>query len=542
MKYIKMLTMLLVTTICMMAIIPASAFAADQVRGTILGMDGQPLAYSDPTTGERVYPYGDLASIVLGGVYGADQNVGRGIGGIEESMDTWLYPSIESYSVQLTLDMELQKAAEDALAGLISLNASPEAKGSIVVMDMRGRVLAMASEDKTKQDVAYNNAIARRSAPGELFLMVPALKALETNRLTINETISDAGLYSMYDVDNPPRCWIDLDHIHQHANQTVTLGLMNCCYYFFYTIGSRLGADGEEIQSFAQDIGLTGKTGIELPGETESFAADQSTLYTPGTGQYTRIPALMFEDTCRLIAEYTIEHEISATTQALQDCVERMRNMAYEKDQGYEHEIWRDYVAANLEAIGFSTEQATDPALMDQILAQLDRIKYGGSKMLEAAIGQSITQVTPIAMARYLAAIANGGDIYPASIVEGIMLGDDWIDRAVERMPINSLPDNLTLYLPYIREGMHGAIDINNSLDTKNFRDWKYLTEIGSMKAYGKDCETGDINSVWYAGFAPYDDPEIVVVVNLLDGCADEDYVATAGQKVFESYLDSVSK
>lgn len=541
-KTVKLLALVLLMAICTVFVIPPGVFAEEYTRGSIIGMEGQPLAYTDPANGVRVYPNGDLGRVVLGDVYDSGQGT-RGLGGVEESMDAWLYPSNESFSVQVTLDMELQKAAEDALNGLIETSSALDAKGSIVVMDMRGRVLAMASVDKTPQDIRYNNAIARRSAPGELFMMVPALKAIDAEVLTHSEIIWDGGLYTRYDQQNPPRCWVgveDLAGITRHANQTLTHAVQNCCYYYAFVVAERLGLDGELMQEFAQEAGLSGKTGIELPDESESFVSGQSTLYTPSDWQYTRIPALVFEETSRLIAERTLSLDIQVTTEALQDCVDRMRHMAYEREQGEDALVWRDYIMAYLEAIGFTPAQASDPSLVDPVITQLERLKYSGSDMLQTAIGQSITQVTPIAMARYMAAIANGGDVYPASIVEGIMLEDEWYDRYVERMPERSLSAAVRESLPSIREGMRGEVDYRQGSNNRYFQGWQYADQVGSMKAYGESYETCELNSIWYAGFAPFAQPEIVVVVNLLDGNLAEDHLASTGQKVFEVYLDKL--
>lgn len=293
------------------------------------------------------------------------------------------------------------------------------------------------------------------------------------------------------------------------------------------------------MQAFAQEIGLTGRTGIELAEEAESFAAGQSTLYAPGEGQYTPIPAQMFQETCALIAEAAMAQDIPVAREAVEQCVERIRHMACQRESGAEWSLWRTYIAAYLEAIGFTTAQATDPALVDPIIAQVSRVTYNGSHMLETAIGQSITQVTPIMMARYMTAIANGGYVYPASVVEAILFEGGWLDRYVERIPERILSERVRDALPHVHQGLRGGVDYRGE-SSAYFQDWKYAAQVASMKGYGESYETGEVNSVWYAGFAPFDQPEIVVVVNLLDGSLGEDYAAFAGKRIFEAYLDGL--
>lgn len=48
----------------------------------------------------------------------------------------------------------------------------------------------------------------------------------------------------------------------------------------------------------------------------------------------------------------------------------------------------------------------------------LNEIKWGGSEAIMAAVGQSITTVTPVAMARYVAAVANGGKVYDLRLID----------------------------------------------------------------------------------------------------------------------------
>lgn len=538
MMTLKRMTAALLSVLICVAM-PLGAMGEHQnLRGSILAVNGEVLAYSNAETGERVYPYGDALDRILGTMAEDRIGPGRGMGGVEEAMDYWLDLSDADYSIYLTLDMDLQQAAQDTLDDLIAQSSARDVKGSLVVMDMFGRVLAMANADKATDGAAYNYAISQRSAPGELFLMVPGLKAFDLRYLVDVEILSDEGYFTMYDRINPPRCWIDLNKIHRHANLTLPQALEVCCYYYFFTAGARLGSYGEHMQSFAKEIGLFGETGIELPGESESFIASQRTLYTPGAGQYTRIPAYVFQEISALVANYTLAHGIPNTTEELHDTVDLICRVVYDHYPGEDYSTWKEHIAAPLRALGFSAEQANDPALLEPVIEQLDRIWYNGTDMLQTVIGQSISQVTPIAIARYFAAIANGGYVYHATIIDGVMLEDAWLKRFDEPAYIRELSETVRDTLPLVREGLHGVVDIKPSLSVPYLSNWEYLVQVGAMKGYGKDPETNEVNSIWFAGFAPFEHPEIVVVVNLVDGKVAEDDLATAGAKVFEYYLD----
>ena len=51
----------------------------------------------------------------------------------------------------------------------------------------------------------------------------------------------------------------------------------------------------------------------------------------------------------------------------------------------------------------------------------LNEVKWGGSNTIQTAIGQSITMTTPIAMARYVTAIVNGGYVYDVQLIDSII-------------------------------------------------------------------------------------------------------------------------
>lgn len=70
--------------------------------------------------------------------------------------------------------------------------------------------------------------------------MVTATAGLLHGQLTLTETISDLGKFTLYDKTNPPRCWLNQKLLFKHADLTVVEGLTYSCNYFFYTVGSRL--------------------------------------------------------------------------------------------------------------------------------------------------------------------------------------------------------------------------------------------------------------------------------------------------------------
>ena len=124
--------------------------------------------------------------------------------------------------VTLTLDRDLQAAAETALAGF--LDRHPQATGgALVALDVRdGGVLAMVSQPgydaasfsadyaALSQDEAHplmNRAVQGLYAPGSTFKLVTAAAALEEGFLTPETQILDTGRYTYYKSPQP-QCWL----------------------------------------------------------------------------------------------------------------------------------------------------------------------------------------------------------------------------------------------------------------------------------------------------------------------------------------------
>ena len=137
-------------------------------------------------------------------------------------------------------------------------------------------------------------------------------------------------------------------------------------------------------------------------------------------------------------------------------------------------------------------------------------------------IGQGDFLVTPLQMAAAYAAIANGGELLSPKIVDKIVDKDGKVifkqDKEVIRQDFIS-PENLQI----VREGMRQAVTSGSA---------KLLSDLPVMAAaktgtaqFGDEGKT----HAWMAAFAPYRDPQIVIIVLVEAG--GEGY-ATAGPLV----------
>lgn len=204
-------------------------------------------------------------------------------------------PAVPGNNVVLTIDLELQKVAEQSLADTIA-NLSTRSEsygasaGALAVVDVNnGEVLALASYPtynqntfnkdytqllKNKDKPMWNRAISGTYAPGSTFKMLTAVAALESGVTNTKEVINDLGRYMYYESSNyTPVCWVFSDTGRTHGDQNVSQAIENSCNYYFYEVGRRMGID--TLAEYGKKFGLGEYTGIELTGESKGIFASR---------------------------------------------------------------------------------------------------------------------------------------------------------------------------------------------------------------------------------------------------------------------------
>lgn len=284
------------------------------------------------TTGsERVYAYPGIASHILGRVgkitaenadhysaLGYPMDAIVGIEGCEKQFESWLRGQdgtmvikydkdgnvIEKYyekepvggnDVYLTIDIDLQIAAEKALAeNIVSIGTAKG--GACTVLDPNtGALLAAATYptyDLTRfDDEEYvdslldnpyspflNRALNGVYAPGSTYKMGVALAALQNGAI---DTSTCYDCYGAYPDHGNPKC------TYTHAPQNkidVRLAIQSSCNVFFYSVVDKALSNISEVTSYTTRLGLGVPTGIELPEAIGTVAGPgysaQNTIWT----------------------------------------------------------------------------------------------------------------------------------------------------------------------------------------------------------------------------------------------------------------------
>ncbi|HEY2394049.1 MAG TPA: penicillin-binding protein 2 [Candidatus Angelobacter sp.] len=230
-------------------------------RGDIVGQSGVELQYNDLLMGK------DGSRRVL--VNSKGKEVGR--------PPNANIPAVPGQKLKLTVDLDIQKAAEQAMEGK---------NGAVVAMDPRnGEILAMVSRPtfdpndfavrisakewaSLVEDPAhplFNKAIQAQLAPGSVFKIVMSVAGLQEGiAQTLRVNCGGGGVF----FGRYFNCWVKGEH-RVHGPVDISKGIYQSCDVFFYTLAERLGI--EKIAKWATAMGLGKKTGIDLPNEVSGI-------------------------------------------------------------------------------------------------------------------------------------------------------------------------------------------------------------------------------------------------------------------------------
>ncbi len=220
--------------------------------GDVVGVSGVEKQYNQMLMGQN----GSRRALV--------DSRGKEMGRLDET------PAVPGKQLKLTVDVDLQIAAEEALEGK---------NGAIVAMDPRnGEILAMVSRPTfDPNDFAVrvsrgewnrlvndpdkpllNKAIQAQLAPGSTFKILMSVAGWQENiAQTLNVHCSGgANFYG-----RRFGCWVKGGH----GPVDFSKAIYQSCDVFFYTLAEKLGID--RIAKYATALGLGQKTGIDLPNE-----------------------------------------------------------------------------------------------------------------------------------------------------------------------------------------------------------------------------------------------------------------------------------
>jgi penicillin-binding protein 2 len=167
---------------------------------------------------------------------------------------------------------------------------------------------------------------------------------------------------------------------------------------------------------------------------------------------------------------------------------------------------------------------------------------------LNSAIGQGNVKATVLQIAVVYSALANGGFVVTPSLVDRVMTSDDKLVLQTEPKLKHTQPVVAAFDLERIHRGLIGVV--NNELGTAYSERLESVTvagktgtaQVGIERKEGNEIIEGwDVTQdhAWFAGYAPADNPEIVVVALVAHGGVGADAAAPIVMRLIDHYLGS---
>lgn len=347
---------------------------------------------------------------------------------------------VSGKNVYLTIDIDLQIAAEDSLAAQVEAIGGATAGALVSQEPDTGAILALASyptyditqlanqsyvDSVNAKGAWLNRALSGEYAPGSTYKVGVALAALEQNNIDLSTT---------YTCDHIFHAPYGFECLGDHGRLNVVEAIRVSCNIFFYSIGEQFGLEG--VTSYTERLGLGSETGIEIN--------------------------------------------------------ERVGNVASEKNSS----------------------------------------EWSISDDIQGAIGQSKHAYTPLQLSVYLSTIVNGGTRYRAHLLDSVRRfhSEEMIlDETPQVMETVSFSENT---YDILIEAMGQVVSGSDRL-TNYFEDLP-------VRVGGKTgtAERGDgTSNALFCGFAPLEDPEIVVSCIIEKG-QNGRYAAWPVSKVLEVYYE----
>ena len=266
---------------------------------------------------KRYYPYGDLASRVLGFTGGDNQ----GIIGLEVKYEDYLKGTngtiltvtdargieldgvaedriepVAGQTLQVSLDYNMQAYCQQAAENVME-EKQAEAVSILLMNPQNGEIYAMVNvpefdlnnpyelntgmdedslTDEELQDqlnqMWRNRCINDTYEPGSTFKIITSSACLEEGVVSLDDTFVCPG-YRIVE-DRKIRC----HKVGGHGQETFVEGIQNSCNPVFIDIGLRLGAD--RFYDYFEKFGLLKLTNVDLPGEAGTIMHKRENIGT----------------------------------------------------------------------------------------------------------------------------------------------------------------------------------------------------------------------------------------------------------------------
>lgn len=480
-------------------------------------------------------------------------------------------PSKAGNNIYLSIDLELQRKAEGALEKTLSLireggvyespwgnfpMAASQDKGrpfihaksgAVMAVDVHtGKILCMASfpgydpnlfstgisssdweslipkeeKDPLAPRPLYNIPLQTAVQPGSVFKMITGLTALEKG-LDPNYKITDGGWVDVGGTVFGNWLWNQKREF--QGDEDIYGAIRDSCNYYFYSLA--LGRDqqkditlpvqitAEEIAETARKFGLGQSTGVEIQTPAEA----KGNLPDPKSKTETMKSLLRHFFNAHLSEYYTGKEEL--TQQKSSQIIESVVSLMDMGELPNRKVVFDKLSSQQLD--GEKKVPGRGVPLGDYILYDyINQSRWTMADTLNVTIGQGANSYTLAQVTRYVAALANGGTLYPLSFLEDIK--DENNNNIILKKEVKGekIPLKDRSHLEDVKKGMFMASTTGaNKAAYQNF-PIEVGVKTGTAQRAGINPYTKDTydSFSWQVAFAPYDKPDIAVACVLVQG------------------------
>jgi penicillin-binding protein 2 len=157
---------------------------------------------------------------------------------------------------------------------------------------------------------------------------------------------------------------------------------------------------------------------------------------------------------------------------------------------------------------------------------------YYEGQAINLSIGQGALQVSPLQLAVAYSTLINGGTVVRPHVAEAVIR--DGVKHKLRFKPVRHV--QLSPFTWAITQGLYGAANDPSGTSSSVFAGFSPPV---AGKTGTAEAGPGYDDHSWYASWAPYDHPQLVVVVMIEHGGFGADAAAPAAKEIYEAYFRS---
>jgi penicillin-binding protein 2 len=160
---------------------------------------------------------------------------------------------------------------------------------------------------------------------------------------------------------------------------------------------------------------------------------------------------------------------------------------------------------------------------------------------INMSIGQGQLLVTPLQVARMMAAVANGGILWKPRLVQRVELGDGSLAYSASSKMTGRV-DLSPVVWSFLRHALTGVVNEGGTGAAARIPGVEIAGKTGTAQSIAKSDSAKGQDHAWFASFAPAEDPQYVVVVLVERGGRGGQVAAPIARQIYQAiFLEKVA-